>query len=119
MDDNPKTALEALVEPKPLTLAQVAILEMMDAPILRGGVDSLAETAKALWVLSLPSREAASRWREAPEAGLAWLGGIGVDEYRRRLGDALDAIAAFWRLLPRPDEDQKKAAGSATDGLPS
>ena len=108
-DANPEKALEALVEPSPLTLGQIALLERIDSPLLRGDVSSIHECARGLWLLSLPPQEAATRWRESEQEAIAWLDAVGVQGYRNAVTRVLDGITAFFDMLPRPDgEDVKK-----------
>lgn len=116
--DNPKAALDALLEPSPLTLGQIALLDRIESPLLHGDVASIAETARGLWLLSLPIAEACKRWRESEAAAILWLDGLKPAEYRRRLGAALDGIGAFYALLPKA-EDSAKKNGTATATSPS
>ena len=119
----PDKALEAMVAPAPLTLGQVALLDLYKLPILDGKIDDLNATAFALWLLSMPLEQAVAE-AHFPEKAIVWAGQIGVDEYNGRLVKACNAIAAFHGMLPKAEssgEDcddlknlKKKSAGAET-----
>ena len=118
----PDKALEAMVAPAPLTLGQVALLDLYKLPILDGKIDDLNATAYALWLLSMPLEQAVAE-AHFPEKAIIWAEKIGVEEYNDRLVKALDAIGRFYGMLPKAesgeDEDglkglKKKSAGAGT-----
>ena len=122
----PDEALEALCTPDPLTLGQVALLDLYKLPILDGKIDDLNKTAFALWLLSMPLEQAVSE-AHFPEKAIVWAEKIGVDEYNDRLVAALNAIARFYGMLPKsdaPDDEndlkgiKKKFAGPGTATSP-
>lgn len=122
----PDKALEALAAPAPLTLGQVALLDLYKLPILDGKIDDLNATAFALWLLSMPLEQAVAE-AHFPEKAIVWAGEIGVDEYNDRLVKALNAIARFHGMLPNAEsgEDEgglkglkKKSAGAGTATSP-
>lgn len=122
----PDKALEALAAPAPLTLGQVALLDLYKLPILDGKIDDLNATAFALWLLSMPLEQAVAE-AHFPEKAIVWAGKIGVDEYNERLVAASNAIARFYGILPKAesgeDEDglkglKKKSAGAGTETSP-
>lgn len=122
----PDKALEALAAPDPLTLGQVALLDLYKLPILDGKIDDLNATAFALWLLSMPLEQAVAE-AHFPERAIIWAEKIGVDEYNDRLVKALNAIARFHGMLPKAesgeDEDglkglKKKSAGAETETSP-
>ena len=123
----PAAALEALATPAPLTLGQVALLDLYKCPILEGRIDDLNATAFALYLLSMPLEEAVHA-AHFPERAIAWADGIGVDGYNARLVDALSAIKAFYHMLPKAESgedgdenDLKKnsaSGGAATETSP-
>lgn len=121
---NPKEALEALADPAPLTLGQIALLDLYGSPLLHGDIGDLNKVTFSLWLLSMPLAQAVAEAR-FPDRAIVWAGGITPEEYDRRLVDALAAIAAFFHILPRPesgdDDDLKKkrAGASATATSPS
>lgn len=122
----PDKALEALAAPAPLTLGQVALLDLYKLPILDGKIDDLNATAFALWLLSMPLEQAVAE-AHFPEKAIIWAEKVGVEEYNDRLVKALNAIARFHGMLPRAEsgEDEeglkglkKKSAGAATATSP-
>ena len=122
----PDKALEALAAPAPLTLGQVALLDLYKLPILDGKIDNLNATAFALWLLSMPLEQAVAE-AHFPERAIIWAEKIGVEEYNDRLVNALNAIGRFHGMLPKaeePDDEdglkglKKKSAGAATGTSP-
>ena len=120
----PDKALEALAAPAPLTLGQVALLDLYKLPILDGKIDDLNATAYALWLLSMPLEQAVSE-AHFPEKAIIWAEKVGVEEYNDRLVAASNAIARFYGMLPKAesgDEDdewmkglKKKSDGAGTE----
>lgn len=122
----PDKALEALAAPAPLTLGQVALLDLYKLPILDGKIDDLNATAFALWLLSMPLEQAVAE-AHFPEKAIIWAEKVGVEEYNDRLVAASNAIARFYGILPKAesgeDEDglkglKKKSAGAGTETSP-
>ncbi len=114
----PATALEALADPAPLTLGQVALLDLYKCPILDGKIDNVNETAFALWLLSMPLEQAVAE-AHFPEKAIVWAGEVGVDGYNDRLVKALKALERFYGMLPKAEsgEDaQKKTSESGEPG---
>lgn len=122
---NPQEALEALADPAPLTLGQIALLDLYKSPLLHGDISDLSRVTFSLWLLSMPTAEAVEEAR-FPDRAIVWADGISVEEYDRRLVDALAAIAAFFHILPRPESGddlasalkKKRAASSTTATSP-
>lgn len=109
----PDKALEALCAPAPLTLGQVALLDLYKMPILDGKIDDLNATAYALWLLSMPLEQAVAE-AHFPEKAIIWAEKVGVEEYNDRLVKALNAIARFHGMLPKAesgDEDDDGMKG--------
>ena len=122
----PDKALEVLAAPAPLTLGQVALLDLYKLPILDGKIDDLNATAFALWLLSMPLEQAVAE-AHFPEKAIIWAEKVGVEEYNDRLVAASNAIARFYGMLPKAesgeDEDglkglKKKSAGAGTETSP-
>ena len=115
----PATALEALAPPAPLTLGQVALLDLYKCPILEGKIDDLNATAFALYLLSMPLKEAVHA-AHFPERAIPWAESVGVEGYNARLVDALGAIRAFYHMLPKAesgdDEEDGLKKNSASGG---
>lgn len=115
----PDKALEALCAPAPLTLGQVALLDLYKLPILDGKIDDLNATAFALWLLSMPLEQAVAE-AHFPEKAIVWAGEIGVDEFNDRIVRECLAIKRFYDMLPKaeaPDDDDglkglKKKSGA-------
>ena len=107
----PDRALEAMVAPAPLTLGQVALLDLYKLPILDGKIDNLNATAFALWLLSMPLEQAVAE-AHYPEKAIVWAEKIGVEEYNDRLVKACLAIERFFGMLPKAEssEDDEDAA---------
>ena len=120
----PDKALEALAAPDPLTLGQVALLDLYKLPILGGNIDDLNATVFAVWLLSMPLEQAVAE-AHFPDRAIVWAEKIGVEEYNDRLVKALNAIARFNGMLPKAeyvDEDddgvdglKKKSGGAGTE----
>lgn len=117
---NPKQALRALVEPAPLTLGQIALLDLYKCPILDGKIDDLNATAFALWLLDMPIDRAVAE-AHFPERAIAWLDEVGADGYNERLVKALEGIGAFFNVLPREENGEggkKKRRSTGTGTSP-
>ena len=122
----PKASLDAIADPAPLTIAQLAILERVKSPVAMGGIDSVDDCLLALWLLSLPVREAGRLTGEKSVAELrdeavGWADETGLDgaAYHAALTRLLRSCAAFWRMLPRPEAKDAKKNGTETAGSPS
>ena len=101
----PDKALEALAAPDPLTLGQVALLDLYKLPILKGNIDDLSATVFAVWLLSMPLEQAVAE-AHFPEKAFVWAEAIGVGEYNDRLVKALNAIARFHGMLPKAESGE-------------
>lgn len=137
MKGNPEKAVAAITNPAPLTLAQLALFEKIDAPVLYADVSSLRDNLIAVWIYKHPVREVAKNFERREELALEWSEKLSGDEYGQYLTELLQACTAFYEMMPRKessgeidedgdggeegvDEQPKKAlSGSATDGLPS
>ena len=122
----PDKALEALAAPAPLTLGQVALLDLYKLPILDGKIDDLNATAFALWLISMPLEQAVSE-AHFPEKAIVWAEKIGVEEYNDRLVKACLALERFYGMLPKaesPDDEdglkglKKKYGAPGTETSP-
>ena len=107
----PDRALEAMVDPAPLTLGQVVLLELYKLPILDGKIDDLNATAFALWLLSMPLEQAVAE-AHFPEKAIMWADRIGVEEYNDRLVKACLAIARFFGMLPKAESSEDDDDGA-------
>ena len=117
MKDNPKAALAALTSPAKLTLGKVALLCRLDSPILAGKIDDMPKCLTAIFVVENDFADSVANFSRIEDMALIAYGGISPLEYRQKLADTLDEVAAFFEMLPRPSPASKK--NSATDGSPS
>lgn len=117
MNENPKASLSAILSPGGLTLGKIALLCDLESPILMGKVDSIADTLVALYVIEQPLRDVLSHVKTVRAEAISFYDGLDTVEYGRKVASALDMVARFYEMLPRPEPDSKK--NSATDGSPS
>lgn len=110
----PAKALQAMVAPAPLTLGQVALLDLYKCPILEGKIDDVNATAFALWLLDMPLEQAVVE-AHFPEKAIVWADGVGVDGYNERLVKALNAVAGFYGMLPKKESDDDGDDGTVKD----
>ena len=121
----PAKALEALAAPAPLTLGQVALLDLYKCPILGLNYDDVNATAFALWLLDMPLEQAVVE-AHFPDKAIIWAESVGVEGYQARLVKALNAIGAFYGMLPKAECDdddgvkdlKKKSVDAATATSP-
>lgn len=116
MSDNPRKALDALADPAPLTLGQVALLEKIKSPLLSATNPAAADVIPALYLLSLPSAQGAKHLKTLTEDAFAWADTLTPDDFSNRWGAALKALRAFYALLPGPTEGEPKKDSPATAG---
>jgi len=122
---NPVAGVDALVAPHPLTIARVALLTRVNSPVLFGHADDLSRNLEALYLADAPFADAArsAKAGTAQDDALAWAeadeGVKEPDGYARRMVALLDAITAFWKMLPNGDPQKKTPSATGTDGSPS
>lgn len=112
---NEQKGLDALISPSPLTIGQLARLERIKSPLLRGDYSKLNDCLVALYVLSLPAKEVLKHIDTLEEDALEYAEGFTHDTYKEALTKLLDGLFAWWEMLPRPDEESKKN-DTGTDG---
>ena len=119
----PKASLDALVDPAPLTIAQIAVLERVKSPVPTGNIDSVNDCLVALYLMSMPVREAGRMARTLPVdeiegKALDWADSEDMSgaEYNERLSALLGACTSFWKMLPRPESKDAKKKDTATAG---
>ena len=114
---NPQAALDAISNPAPLTMAKVALLERIKSPLLFGETNDTVNNIVALYVVSGVVKPGeiikAFAADELTNNALEWVDTLDPKVFTEKLAAALDSIAAFWKMLPRPESD-----GNA-DGDPS
>lgn len=112
---NADQALEAMVNPSPITIGQLALLDRCNCPLVLGEWADLDRTLLALWLLSMPVADAVAAYRDDPDGYIVWGGGLSPADYRARLKSALDGITEFYRMLPRAEAgDKKKDSATAS-----
>ena len=116
MKNNPEEVIDALTNPKPLTLGKLALLERISSPLLVGNYERLEDNLKAVWIYRTPTSEAAKEIGRIDELAMKMGDEITLDDYQNALLELLGGITDFYRMLPRPDEDSKKKATTGTDG---
>lgn len=114
---NPKSALDALSTTSRLTLGKVAMLCRLDSPILAGRCDDLTEMLAAIYVIEQPLADSLSNFPRLRDAAIVKYDALTPSQYRDHLSRALDEVAEFFSMLPRPSPDAKKNSG--TDGAQS
>lgn len=122
---NPVAGVDALVDPHPLTIARVALLSRVNSPVLFGHADDAGRNVEALYLASAPIAAAAKSAKAGTSAedALAWAEADadvkGPEGYAKAMCALLDAITAFWNMLPNGDPEKKTQSATATDGLPN
>lgn len=132
MNSNPEKAIQAITNPAPLTLAQLALFEKIDAPVLRADLSSLRENLIAVWIYKEALREVSRNFDRREECALEMAEKMSGEEYGEALTELVRACTAFYEMMPRKetgedeggkgdgeteDEGPKKAlSGSATAG---
>lgn len=119
MKDNPAEILKTATDPKPLTLGKVALFEMIDAPVLRGDIDSLEDNLKAIWCYKTPTAEAAKNISRINELALEMGDSISHEDYQSAILEIIEGVTEFFKMLPRPEEEKKTPVVSATGGSES
>jgi hypothetical protein len=117
--------VDALVAPHPLTIARVALLSRVNSPVLFGHADDLSRNLEALYLSDAPFADAARSVKAgtAQDDALAWADADeGMREpggYAKRMVALLDAITAFWKMLPNGDPQKKTPSATETAGSQS
>jgi len=114
--NNPKKIVEAILDPSPLTLAHVVMLEKISSPLLYGDSSDTEKNLQSMFLLELPIKDALAKIKggTVEDDAIVWAADFSADEYRKRLVKWLGSVEAFWAMLPRPDEESKKAESSAS-----
>ena len=90
---NAELALQAMTHASPITIGQMALLDLHDCRLVIGEYDDLPSTLYGLWLLSMPFEKAV---QEAcnPDGALVWGHALAPEEYRRRQMETEAAWAA-------------------------
>lgn len=115
---NPAASLDALAATPELTLGKMAVLTRIDSPILVGDAADIPSTLTALWILAAPFDEVLANRADLETPALKWGERMEPSEYRKRIIAALDAVNAYYDMLPRAEPDKKKRA-PGTDRSPN
>ncbi len=116
---NPAASLDALAATPELTLGKMAVLTRINSPILIGEAADIPATLTALWILAAPFDEVLANRADLETPALKWGERMEPPEYRRRIIEALDAVNAYYEMLPRAEPDAKKKRAPATASSPS
>lgn len=120
---NPVAGVDALVDPHPLTIARVALLSRVNSPVLFGHADDHGRNVEAVYLASAPIKDAARSVRDgtSEDDALAWSEAEMKEprEYVDRTVELLDAVTAFWRMIPNPDPEKKTPSATGTGGSSS
>lgn len=126
MKSNPKKAVQAVINPAPLTLAQIALFERIDAPFLYGDFNNIEENGVALWIYRTPLEQVVHNWDERELLSLQMLTSMTLEEFILAVRDLSLALTRFQDMMPKPEPPQvdpvtgeikKKAHDLAMAGL--
>lgn len=108
----PDAALDALTQPKAITLGQAALLEKIASPLVVAcEVEPAAyDLIPSLYLLSLPAREGAAHLATLLPDAFAWADTLSPEQYQAAVREAGEAVRAFYELLPSPEAGSKKAS---------
>lgn len=114
---NPESVLDAVIDPAPLTIAQLAILEKMKSPILlERRLTFHIENVKATYAVQLSYREAAKaiKKEDFEETAMEWADSIGWKAYSDKFEALVLSLIAYLKMLPKAE--QKNEGEGEGDG---
>jgi hypothetical protein len=108
---NPQLVVDNVLDPKPITLGQFALLERIDSPFL-GEVKHYAfwELLPSLYVLSMTPAEALQHLGNLEADALQWADTLSSEEASKRIQEVNAAIEAFLKAIPKKGDDKPKKA---------
>jgi hypothetical protein len=106
--NEPKAAIEAVLSPAPLTIGKFALLVKHKCPILDGNLEDIESNILALYIFSRPIGEVIDVAENLSRLSLEWAESLSPLDYRKKISELLDALAAFYEMLPRPEDGSKK-----------
>ena len=115
-NSNPEKAIQAIADPAPLTLAQIALFEKIDAPILHADISCLRDNLIAVWIYKTPLHEVARNFERREELALLMSENMTGEEYGNGLmkDEEIYTIFDTKKILNRPATVQiSKTSGLA------
>lgn len=129
MSGNPEKAVNAITKPASLTLAQLALFEKIDAPILRADTSCLRDNLIAIWIYKNPTSVVARNFDKREILALEMSEKMTGEEYGSALIEVIEAVTAFYEMMPKKEngEEEEEEEGlkkktlsdTATGGLPN
>lgn len=106
---NPTKSIDALLDPAPLKLGQLLILDKFACPCTTGNFADMLENGFACWLLKQERKEVLALDRvEALAKASEWIDTLTKQELFKEVEALIDSIGAFYDTLPKADESQKK-----------
>lgn len=116
MEKNPKESIAAILGVGgKLTLGRLALLERVNSPVLQFDFSNLNKDIEAAYLYAVPF-EVAVKSKDTATDSLMWLESVGYEAYDEAFGELVDALAAFYDMLP-PQKKTEETSDSGTDGL--
>ena len=117
MNGNPKEVLSAILgKGGKLTLGRLALLERAKSPVLELDIADLNRDIEAAFLYGAPL-DVAVKSKDTLTDSLLWVEQVGCEEYERLFGELIDALVAFYEMLPAQKKTEVNT--TATDGLQS
>lgn len=118
--ENPEEVINAVTDAKPLSLAQIAVLEKAECPVLRFEIDKIADNIRAAYLYATAKksvRDAVAAIADAEAASLEWVDGLKDGEFKAIFTELLEGLDAFYQMLPPPKKKTMETEGNTeTDG---
>ena len=114
----PQAVLDAVLNPSPLSVGRIALLEKAKSPLLMKDFGNLNECIRATYLVELPLKEAVAKLKDEDTLlteAIAWADELGWDKYEEKLAALIVSLVKFWKMLP-PEETEKKTAEISPEG---